>query len=117
MPPKLTENGRGKSLPIVASCEGCGACCQHMGYPSYIRATECHAAEASWLNMPADLKMELLRFMASYDEPTTGALDGVCFWYDAANECCKHHEHRPNVCRDFEVGGTDCLAWRVQYSS
>lgn len=87
-----------------------------MGYPSYIQGDAGQPAEEHWVNMPGDLKAELLRFVASYAQPSDGELDGVCCWYDADQQRCKHHEHRPNVCRDFEVGSDDCLAWRDVYA-
>ncbi|QDT12755.1 hypothetical protein K239x_47670 [Planctomycetes bacterium K23_9] len=88
-----------------------------MGYPSYVVTDSGEATEEHWLTMPAKLKSELLEFMASYDEPSDGELDDVCCWYDASLQRCKHHQHRPNVCRDFEIGSQDCLGWRKVYSS
>ncbi len=101
-------------LPVV-DCSGCGACCLHMGFPSYVTASDGQAAEEPWLNMPDDLKAELLQQMESYVRPLSGELDGICCWYDAQLQRCKHHEHRPNVCRDFQIGSQDCLGWRDVY--
>ena len=88
-----------------------------MGFPSYVQATATQQAEAPWLSMPAELKAELVAFMRDYDPPADGTLDGACCWYDAENRVCRHHEHRPNVCRDFRVGSDDCVAWREHYRS
>lgn len=87
-----------------------------MGFPSYITGDDDQPAEETWLTMPAILKAELVSFMASYAQPTNGKLDGVCCWYDVEHKRCKHHEHRPNVCRDFQVGSPDCLAWRDAFA-
>ncbi|MEO1529055.1 MAG: YkgJ family cysteine cluster protein [Planctomycetota bacterium] len=100
-----------ESLPVV-DCDGCGACCMHMGYPAYVLETAKHPAEENWLSLPADLKRELEKFIADYSSPAQGQLDGPCFWFDAETRRCKHHEHRPRVCRDFVVGCNQCLDWR-----
>lgn len=84
----------------------------HMGYPAFLLETETQPAEAHWLSLPNGLRQELDRFVASYLTPPDGQLDGPCFWFDETTRRCKHHEHRPRVCRDFVVGSTDCLSWR-----
>jgi Fe-S-cluster containining protein len=86
-----------------------------MGYPSFIGADDERPAERHWQQMPTELKKELQHYIASYHAPT-GKLDGPCFWYDEKLRVCKHHEHRPNVCRDFRVGGQVCRQWRDHYA-
>lgn len=89
-----------------------------MGYPSYANKTDRTGAEfpeQAWVRMPEPLKRELLRYIKEYQPPATGELDGPCVWYDAERRCCKHHEHRPQVCRDFAVGGKGCREWRSHY--
>ena len=87
-----------------------------MGIPSYVQGNEVQAAEKHWVSMPAELKQELMEFMRSYQRPAEGELDGPCVWFDPQKRVCMHHEHRPNVCRDFKVGGKDCIAWRKHYA-
>ena len=86
-----------------------------MGYPSFVGADGAGQAELHWQVMPAELKEELLQYIASYQVPAD-QLDGPCFWYDEKLRVCKHHEHRPNVCRDFRVGGKVCRDWRDHYT-
>ncbi|HBV63397.1 MAG TPA: hypothetical protein DEF45_10290 [Rhodopirellula sp.] len=119
-----TKTSTSKKLPTVSDCNSCGICCLHMGYPSYVRNVQADTNQAgsdlneqAWLAMPASLKQELLVFIQNYQPPPDGELDGPCVWYDAARRCCKHHEHRPQVCRDFSVGGKGCLEWRSYYRS
>ncbi|MAI32512.1 MAG: hypothetical protein CMM07_12680 [Rhodopirellula sp.] len=109
-------------LPTIPDCDSCGICCLHMGYPSYVTTSASSTNqtaplqdEQSWANMPDSLKQELLLYIENYQPPANGELDGPCVWYDAARRCCKHHEHRPQVCRDFSVGGKGCLEWRNHY--
>jgi Fe-S-cluster containining protein len=44
-----------------------------------------------------------------------GSADGPCVWLDQENRRCRFHEHRPQICRDFERGCDGCLAWRDEY--
>ena len=71
-------------------------------------------AEPAWQEMPLDLKNELLAYIDQYETPSSG-LDGSCVWYDQGTRLCLHHEHRPNVCRDFKAGSKGCLSWRQVY--
>lgn len=84
----------------------------HMGYPAFVLATAKQPAEEHWLSLPEDLRKELESFIAGYPILPKGELDGPCFWFDQQSRRCKHHEHRPRVCRDFEVGSQGCLSWR-----
>ncbi|TWU35865.1 Flagellin N-methylase [Novipirellula artificiosorum] len=83
----------------------------HMGYPAYLQATEQRPAEEHWVSMPAELKSQLIEYMASYTVPED-QIDGPCIWLDLETRRCRHHEHRPRVCRDFQVDGKGCREWR-----
>ena len=65
--------------------------------------------------MPADLKSTLLAYIDSYQPPPQGELDGPCIWLDRESGLCKHHQFRPQVCREFQTGGRGCLDWRAVY--
>ncbi|TWU00803.1 YkgJ family cysteine cluster protein [Stieleria varia] len=123
------------ALPVT-DCTGCGVCCLHMGHPTFnLEPDQLQAVVAGknvdagqmgqaaradlqrWLEMPVRLRDETLATILSYQPPADGELDGRCTWLDAKTNQCLHHEHRPQVCRDFEVGRSQCLAWRQSYSS
>ena len=93
------------NLPIIDNCDDCGACCQHVGHPMWFRD------EQEWIDLPAEMKGEHIRYLASiagsddYGEP--------CYWLDEATKKCKHHDLRPAVCKDFEIGGDDCRRIRT----
>lgn len=138
---------KNSELPIV-SCEGCGVCCFHMGYPAFVLPREPlteaqiqadpqlrkqaldpgrreallkgHPGESWWHQLPQDLKLELLEHMQQWTRPdydgTLESFDGPCIWLDIEARTCKHHPHRPNVCRDFETGCSECLDWRKVYA-
>lgn len=66
---RLFKNGRLISLPTlpVTTCEGCGACCRHMGAPPGYE--ECWRREgmnpddlARWLKMPLQINATLIRY-------------------------------------------------------
>ncbi len=40
----------------------------------------------------------------------------VCIWLDQSTMRCRYQEHRPLICREFEVGTDECRGWRNQYS-
>lgn len=92
--------------------------------PAYWIGTEDHTR---WLAMPAELRAEL---KAYYDGVQAGTIqdrtrnfgyqanpenDIPCLWYDLDAKRCKHHEHRPDVCREFDVGGPECKATRQHF--
>ncbi|QEG23119.1 Flagellin N-methylase [Mariniblastus fucicola] len=76
--------------------------------------------ESWWHELPKELKVPLVEHMKNYVRPkydgTLESFDGPCIWLDQETRLCKHHLHRPNVCRDFETGCGECLQWREVYS-
>ena len=59
----------------------------------------------------AELKAELQDHHAAVHagRVVDRALAGLpCLWYDAATRRCRHHEHRPTTCRDFEINSSFC---------
>ena len=95
-------------LPVL-SCDDCGACCFTQCSPPFV-------------------------FGPGFDSPLSGAValdyqegmakreadgwpdDVPCFWLDLVSMRCRHYEHRPLVCREFDVGSEGCLAWRDEFN-
>ena len=130
-----------KQLEVIQDCEGCGVCCMHMGYPAFMLPREPFAesqlnsdttclsmlkegwtreelldgfeGESYWHSLPADLKKKWQAFVDGYQRQ--GELDGPCIWFDQDSRNCIHHEYRPAVCRDFEIGSKPCRQWRAHY--
>ena len=113
-------------LPVIDNCDGCGACCQHMGTPPlyvvffaenppewWVKMWE--EAEPYFRDLPGEARRELADYYAGVvrGEVTdrTGGRE-PCLWYEAATRKCRWHAWRPTICRDFEVGGVDCRRWR-----
>jgi Fe-S-cluster containining protein len=69
-----------------------------------------------WLNMPEVVKAEL---MAYYELLRNGDVWArsvhPCLWLDPQTKRCRHYEWRPDVCREFPVGGPACFTWRKEY--
>lgn len=97
-------------LPVIESCDGCGACCMEQCSPPFIG--------------PNDPELESLppEVLASYragmkQRDVDGWPDAVpCFWFDQQTRKCSHYGHRPEICRDaLERGDEGCLLWREQF--
>jgi len=86
-------------LPVV-TCDGCGVCCNEMGTPPFVR----HEI----YDLPPHLRDEVLQ--REIKEPDREGSMQPCYWLE--NGRCKHYEHRPATCRDFEVGCEACLSYR-----
>lgn len=103
------------SLPVLgpASCEGCGQCCQGIGSPVAVYASRPGLGEPHPYR-PHDLPLALI---AEIDEHFSGLLRGQepqtqCLWYDTQQQACRHYAWRPQLCKDYELGGRACLLLR-----
>ena len=129
-------------LPIAENCQGCGVCCMQMGFPTFMlpadpltvaeieadpalqkraedpdirqHLLDGHPGESYWHELPDHLRQELETFWELH-AGKTDQLQGPCIWLDLETRQCQHHEHRPQVCRDFEVGSRQCQEWRAFY--
>jgi Fe-S-cluster containining protein len=101
-------------LPIIESCEDCGACCRVVTLPPFRRVFD-EGGEEAWERLRWDrpdlraefLEVERTRKLAG--EPSFGS---PCLWFDSGLGVCRHYDYRPQACRDFAVGGVDCLGAR-----
>ncbi len=81
-------------------CKDCGRCCSTQGTPPF---TGCEGDDP-----PPELAWDIDKHADRYD------LGLPCLWYDTETKRCKHYEHRPQVCRDFQPGEPQCNEWRVE---
>jgi Fe-S-cluster containining protein len=94
-----------KQLPVIESCDGCGACCMQQGHPPY--------TDEERQYVPYELLSPIDEYVASFEgEDDTGR---PCIWLDLATRSCLHYDHRPQVCRDFERGSDECRVVRWRY--
>lgn len=90
------------SLPIIESCDGCGACCRQTPLPPF------QPGEAVRRSIPDDL-------MQAVHERIQAELEFSlipCVWFDEASNLCQHYEYRPDACRRFELSSFECHAAR-----
>ena len=82
------------------TCDDCGACCAEVCSPPFVDETH---------RLPRPVYDDYLLGIGHRE--THGFGDIPCFWLTADRKC-RHYDHRPDVCREFEVGSEGCLAWR-----
>lgn len=94
-----------QALPVIKNCDDCGVCCigqeaLPVGY--YLSPTDDKSI------LPPELLAELKALAERFNREGWPCNGEPCVWYDAETKRCRHHEYRPDICRDFEVGGEDC---------
>lgn len=88
----------------MASCEGCGVCCRTQPLPPFLDDIDL---------IPRELQTEVLALQKREPELWDAGLP--CTWWEESTKGCRHHEHRPNICREFEIGGESCLEFREKF--
>lgn len=110
-------------LPIIDSCDDCGACCMEQTTPPGFSAYAAGRPEfwgdpddyALYLSAPIEAKqlivdqVERLRNREFLGEVP-------CCWLDLSTMRCRFYDHRPGICRGFDVGSEGCRAWRDEYN-
>lgn len=90
--------------PAVTTCAGCGVCCTEQPLPPFLDDIDL---------IPPDLQREVLELQKMENE--LWERGAPCTWFDPRTKGCIHHEHRPNICREYEIGGELCLEIRQKY--
>ncbi|WP_237729262.1 YkgJ family cysteine cluster protein [Schlesneria paludicola] len=105
------------TLPLLPpdSCEGCGLCCEGIGSPVLLYASR-HDLPEPHPFRPVDLPQALID---EINDHFAGLVRGqepqaACLWFDPQSRSCQHYSFRPQVCRDYELGGRSCLQRRRQ---
>lgn len=117
------------SLPILESCDGCGACCMRQSSPPgyvYILCTP-EAERGKFVGtefrfdaervkaLPPEVRAELDQYIVGLRLGRGPRGEVPCLWFDQVTRKCKHHAHRPSICREFEMGSEDCHNWRKEF--
>lgn len=112
-------------LPVIQSCDGCGACCLEQESPPGYLGMAFNGLDAAYddedrdryENMPADARKKIedyAAFMESngWEHPN----NSICIWFDEETRKCSHYEWRPSICRDeLEINDEGCRTWRQHY--
>ncbi len=107
---------------LKITCKGCGACCQHVGFPlGYMAIIDskagyglCPEDAERIAALPEEAKEIYVHAKAAVER---GEHDdnGPCCWLDPVTRACRWYEYRPQVCREFEIGSWDCIRIRKRY--
>ena len=113
-------------LPVIQSCDGCGACCMEQssppGYVAILARPDEDFADSPFSEdaerlrrMPMKIKATLLRYMHELLKSSRRG-ETWCIWLDPMTRKCAHYAWRPDICRDaVEIGDAGCRAWRDEY--
>jgi Fe-S-cluster containining protein len=96
---------------VITSCDDCGACCWHATSPPFRRVFD-ENGEAYWERLKRerpDLLAEMIADTRARREQGLPLHGTPCLWFDQESRRCRHYDLRPQSCREFAVGGTDCL--------
>jgi Fe-S-cluster containining protein len=99
-----------RTLPVIESCDGCGACCRAVSRPPFRRVFD-EGGEEAWERLKWDRPDLMAEVLADERARRTagGPFFGTpCTWYEPATGRCRHYEYRPHACRAFEIGSVDC---------
>lgn len=110
-------------LPVVTTCEGCGgACCRNQPCPPGFHHVHSGFLDGAWPEdvaitdaAPAEVIDSLRSWFADRERlDDWEEIDGTpCFWLTEDGRC-RHYEHRPTICREFEMDSDSCRAMRHQ---
>ena len=89
---------RPRLLPVIESCDDCGACCMKTPVPPFEPGEE-----AVW--DVTDVQRKPIEERVAADQHFD---DLPCVWFDLNTRRCLHYEQRPEACRRFEIGSDLC---------
>lgn len=110
-----------KRLPVIGSCEGCGACCREQysppGYVALLSGVGWPDEEdaARFAALPEEARRSLEEYLANRIRGGRHIDEPACIWLDLETKACRFYEHRPNICRVLKLGGRPCRRWRKEY--
>ena len=107
------------------NCNRCGVCCMEQGSPpGYLFLM--HASpngHADWPDqediarlaaLPQEAKDVIVAYIGRLRRGEVSG-DGPSCWLDLNTRRCRFYRHRPEICRNLEVGSDGCLRWRALY--
>jgi Fe-S-cluster containining protein len=99
-----------RQLPVIDSCDDCGACCLVVTHPPFYRIFDGDGEEA-WERLKRECPGIIAALIGDQEKRRADGrpLYGTpCVWFDEPTRRCRHYEFRPRACREFEIGSPDC---------
>lgn len=114
------------TLPVVQSCDGCGACClEQESPPGYLWILihgfdidgNPNSEDVKRFNaMPPESLAEFHAYAQRMRDQGEHPNDSICIWFDEQKRQCKHYDLRPSICREeLQVNDEACHRWREAY--
>lgn len=85
-------------LPVIASCDSCGACCMLTPLPPF------EPGEDAMYDIPD----EAARLIRKRIDPGQEFDRLPCVWFDSTALRCRFYDIRPSACRRFEINSPLC---------
>jgi Fe-S-cluster containining protein len=82
----------------LGQCKQCGTCCAFISIPPF--------RENELDRLPTDIQ-QVVAWYTQNDRIRPKA-PVPCYFFDMTHRVCLIHEHKPQMCRDFEPGGPAC---------
>lgn len=108
-------------LPVIESCNDCGACCSVQGAPPDYVALQLNphfADDPSFAddvirlrNLPREPAARLQTYLQEV-EAGVRHKDSPCIWLAECGTRCKYYDWRPSTCRVFEINSPGCHYYR-----
>jgi Fe-S-cluster containining protein len=115
---------RQPDLPVIESCDGCGACCrEQQSPPGYVAllvdptlAAGPFQDDADRLKTLPDAAMQSLQdYIAARRAGSIPDRQLACIWL-TRHGTCRFYDHRPLICREsLQPGDDGCRSWRRQF--
>ena len=84
-----------------------------MGHPRFFWTQERGSfVDQRWIDLPQPLVGEIEAHLKALGGDENADFGQACIWFDPQKKNCRHHEFRPQLCRDFEIGSEACLRVR-----
>lgn len=112
----MTASGVRLEVVQPQSCEGCGLCCEGIGSPVLLYQSRPDLLGPHPFRPPGLPQALINEIDAHFLGLTRGhEPQQRCLWFDPATRRCRHYEWQPQVCHDYELGGTACLIERRRH--
>jgi Fe-S-cluster containining protein len=91
---------------VPITCDGCGACCRNVTLPPFLDTDSDDRQRLRDAPIEALAAIEHRRELLAVDDRWDNE---PCCWLDVETQRCRFYSSRPTVCREFELGGDDCI--------